>query len=168
MTRVYSSSSNTVQTMDPILRSPTKKPDSDALCEICLGINLQGFKSCLGYEHQPDFGTLITNSSTCALCDLIMKSLKRALNMNRALGPNIAEDIGPVRLVGAGRSLAQQQGYRRCPEGPVEESLLWREVAVTIGKDQYRTRCFSEMGAQLDMTTAKGKYCSMTSLTNSK
>ena len=109
----------------------------------------------LGYKHQPTFRSLILSSSTCVLCELIMN---RTLNNNHALEPSISEDLGPVRLVGAGRSLAQEpEIHRRCPEGPVEEFLLWHEVAVMIGKAPDKTRCFSLMGAQLVMVAAKGK-----------
>jgi hypothetical protein len=50
----------------------------------------------------------------------------------------------------------------RCrPGGPVEEFLLWRDIAVTIGQDQDRSRCFSSFGAQLNMVTVEGKLPQM-------
>jgi hypothetical protein len=138
-------------------RLSTEESNSDALCACCLGINLHCLKSSLGYEHQPTFGSLILSSSTCALCELITQSVNRTLNKNCTLAPSISDDLGPVRLVSAGRSLAQEpEIHRCCPEGPVEEFLLRREVAVVIGKKLDRTRCFS-MGAQLVMVAAKGK-----------
>jgi hypothetical protein len=136
----------------------TEESNGDALCEYCIGINLQCLKSSLGYKHQPTFGSLILSSLTCVLCELITQSVNRTLNNNRTLEPSISDDHGPVRLVGASRSLAQEpEIHRRCPEGSVEEFLLWHEVAVMIGKEPDRTRCFSFMGAQLVMVAAKGK-----------
>jgi hypothetical protein len=139
-------------------RPSTEESSGDTLCECCIGINLQCLKSSQGYEHQPTFGSLILSSSACVLCDLIKKSVDRTLNINRAFGPSISEDLGPVRLFCAGRSLARESAtHRRCPEGQVEELLLWHEVAVVIGKEPARTRCFSFWGVKLAMVAAKGK-----------
>jgi hypothetical protein len=140
----------------------TVESNSDAFCEYCIGINLQLLKSSLGYEHRPTFESLILSSSTCALCAVIVQSVHRTLEGHPALHKSIDGNTGPVYLVCAGRSLAgESKLHRRRPDGPVEEFLLWRDVAVTIGQDQDRSRCFSSFGAQLTMVAVKGKLPQM-------
>jgi hypothetical protein len=144
--------------MDPLLRPSTEGPNGNALCKSCSNINLQDLKSGRGYEHQPTYGSILLNAPTCALCDLIAKSVERTLQRNYAFKPSISDSCGPVRLACAGRSLAQQSGLRSCPEGPVDESLLWREISILIGDNSMRERSFSTFGAQLVMVATKGKY----------
>jgi hypothetical protein len=140
----------------------TVESNGDALCEYCIGINLQLLKNSLGYEHWPTFDSLILSSLTCALCALILQSVNRTLVCHAALHESIDENAGPVYLVCAGRSLAEESELHRCrPDGPVEEFLFWRSVAVTIGQNQDRSRCFSSFGAQLTMVAAKGKLSRM-------
>ncbi|KAK0109418.1 hypothetical protein ONS95_002115 [Cadophora gregata] len=136
---------------------PTQDAKNEALCTFCLGINIQSLKSSIGYEHQPNFASLVLSSSTCPLCELITQSVKRTLNRNRVLMHSLSDDLGPVRLISAGRSLAPKtKANRVCPEGPVDEFLLLDEIAVAIGEELVRKRCFSSFGAQLVMVAAKG------------
>lgn len=105
--------------------------------------------------------TLLAISNLESVTDL---SIDRGATLDLYLGaglpflnPSISEDLGPVRLVAAGRSLAQEpEIHRSCPKGSVEEFLLWREVAVMIGEELNKTRCFSFRGAQLVMVAAQG------------
>jgi hypothetical protein len=144
--------------MDSSSIAPTETSVAGKLCGLCTRINLEALRSSLGYVHQPTYGLLLQSSLNCVLCELIAKSVARALKRNHKFGHTVSEDDGPVRLVCAGRSLSDQQGIRRCPNGPVEEPLLLGEVAVLIGESLDKTRGFSFMGAQLVMVAAIIEY----------
>jgi hypothetical protein len=126
------------------------------LCTYCGHLSLRGLRSSEGNDHQPTYGLLCSSASTCPLCCLIRDSLERTLSGLRAFAPSMSKDLGPVRMVCAGRSSGESSKLYYSP-GPVEETPLWREVAVTVGKDPDRTRCFSSFGTQILMLAAQGE-----------
>jgi hypothetical protein len=136
--------------------APLEASNARTLCTYCGHLSLQDLRSIEGYDHQPTYSLLCRSASTCPLCCLIRDSVERTLSRLRAFAPFMKDDLGPVRMHCAGRSLGECSKLHYSP-GPVEEMPLWREVAVTIGKDLDRTRCFSSFGTQILMLAAQGE-----------
>lgn len=122
----------------------------------CSGINLQDWKSELGYIHSPTPKELETSSEVCKLCRLILESIKRSIPRQAILWgtykfSNLLQ-FGPVKLFAVSRSVGK---YEQVRQGrPLESTLVSQKIFVTVGEPG-DMRC-DDAGAQLEMYAVEG------------
>lgn len=130
---------------------------SEAVCELCNGINIRALKESTGYVHHPSLKVLRNSANNCELCNLILEACIQFGDTQRIEMTEEIYQLGPIRLFATACEGSRTSIHWRYLE-ELQASRLSSKILVTVGELNERLSTIWDQSIQLEMYTLKGQF----------